>query len=196
MSLIASRLRQPFFGWVARNYFKKRVLHRPVESAAKQRKFGSAYLESLMGIGCEFEKLDGSAMSSVGIVATFLGVLVICSRGPLLLVPASALRWFGAAVKTKGRTRIFGVIAVLIAVPMIWSGVSETTGLAGVLFIFGVFVLVFAIPALVLFPSFYMSLSKGFVPDDLSGNLLGWRILGLVGVIIGVAIVMVGVDAL
>ena len=48
-------------------------------------------------------------MSLAGIVATFLGVLVICSRGPLLLVPASALRWFGEAIKTKGRTRMFGI---------------------------------------------------------------------------------------
>ncbi len=135
-------------------------------------------------------------MSSAGIVATFLGVLVICSRGPLLLVPASALRWFGEAIKTEGRTRIFGAIVALIAVPMIWSGISEDTSLAGVLLIFGVFVLVFAVPALVLFPRVYMSLGNSVVPDDLSGNLLGWRILGLVGVIIGVAIVMVGVDAL
>ncbi len=135
-------------------------------------------------------------MSTAGMAAMFLGVLIICSRVPLVLIPASALRWFGEAIKTEGRTRVSGAIVVLIAVPMIWSGMSENTGLAGVLFIFGVFVLVFAISALVLFPRVYMSLANSFVPDDLNGNLFGWRILGLVGVIIGVAIFMVGLDSL
>ncbi len=135
-------------------------------------------------------------MSTAGMVAMFLGVLIVCSRGPLLLIPASALRWFGEAIKTEGRTRVSGAIVVLIAVPMIWSGMSENTGLASVLFILGIFFLVVAIPALVLFPNVYMSLAISFVPDDFSGNLLGWRLLGLVGVIIGFAIFMAGMDAL
>ncbi len=135
-------------------------------------------------------------MSTAGMVAMFLGVLIVCSRGPLLLIPASALRWFGEAIKTEGRTRVSGAIVVIIAVPMIWSGMSENTGLASVLFILGIFFLVVAIPALVLFPNVYMSLAISFIPDDFSGNLLGWRLLGLVGVIIGVAIFMIGMRAL
>ncbi len=135
-------------------------------------------------------------MSTAGMVTMVLGVLIICTRGPLLLIPASALRWFGEAIKTEGRTRVCGAIVVLIAVPMIWSGMSENTGLASVLFILGIFFLVVAIPALVLFPNIYMSLAISFVPDDFSGNLLGWRLLGLVGVIIGFAIFMAGMRAL
>ncbi len=135
-------------------------------------------------------------MSTAGMVAMFLGVLIVCSRGPLLLIPATTLRWFSEAIKIEGRTRGFGAIVVLIAVPMLWSGMSENTGLASVLFIMGIFLLVVAIPALVLFPNVYMSLANSFIPEDLSGNLFGWRILGLVGVIIGFAIFMFGMSAL
>ena len=134
-------------------------------------------------------------MSTAGIVAMFLGALVVCIRGPLLLVPAATLRWFGEAIKTKGRTRVFGAFVALIAVPMIWSGMSENTGLAAVLFIVGVFFLAIAIPALVLFPSFYMSIADSVLPADSGSNLFGWRIIGLVNVIIGVAIFRVGMVA-
>ena len=80
---------------------------------------------------------------------------------------------------------------------MIWSGMSENSSLAAVLFIFGIFFLVVAIPALVLFPNVYMSIAESMLPaDDPAGNLFGWRILGLVSVIIGIAIFRVGVEAL
>ena len=77
-------------------------------------------------------------MSMSGIVAMFLGVLIICSRGPLIFIPASALRWFRVAIKTKNRTRGLGVIVILIALPMNWSGISEESELAVILSIFGV----------------------------------------------------------
>lgn len=59
-----------------------------------------------------------------------------------------------------------------------------------------VFFLVVAIPALVLFPNAYMSIASAFMPDDIKGNLIGWRLHRLAGVIIGVAIFMVGLGAL
>jgi hypothetical protein len=77
----------------------------------------------------------------------------------------------------------------------VWSGCTGA-GLESVMFIFGIFILIFAIPALLLVPSVYMNLANSFIPDDLSGYLLGWRMLGLVRVIIGVAISMVGFEAL
>jgi hypothetical protein len=135
-------------------------------------------------------------MSTSGIVAIFLGLLIICSRGQLLLVPAFTLRWFGEMIKTKVRTRIMGAFVVLMALPMIWSGMSENTGLASFLFIVGVFFLLIAVPALVLFPNIYMDIAESMLPEDLGGSLFGWRIMGLVGVIIGIAIFRVGMAAL
>ena len=135
-------------------------------------------------------------MSMAGIVAIFLGVFIVCSRGPLLLAPASTLRVFQKVIATKTRTRVLGGIVALIAVPMIWSGVLESTGLAIVLLIFGIFMLGCGILGLVLFPAAYMSIAESFLPDDLQGSLFGWRMLGLVGVLVGAAIFQVGLDAL
>ena len=99
-------------------------------------------------------------MSKVGIVAMLLGALVFCGRGPLLLAPAATLRLFGEAVKTEARTRMLGTFAVLIALLMIWSGIDQNSGLASIMFIFGVLILVITIPALVLFPRGYMSVAN------------------------------------
>ena len=135
-------------------------------------------------------------MSTAGIVTMFLGAFIVCIRGPLLLAPAATLRWFGEAIKTKSRTRVLGAFVVLITVPMMWSGVLENSGLANVLFILGVFIFVVSIPMLVLFPSAYMSIAGSFLPSDSGSNLFGWRIVGLVSVIIGIGIFRVGMVAL
>ena len=136
-------------------------------------------------------------MSTAGIVTMFLGALIVCIRGgPLLLAPAATLRWFGEATKTKGRTRVFGAFVVLITVPMMWSGMLENSPLANVLFILGVFIFAASILALVLFPSAYMSVAGSFLPSDASSNLFGWRLLGLVNVIIGTGIFWIGMVAL
>jgi hypothetical protein len=47
-----------------------------------------------------------------------------------------------------------------------------------------------------LFPNAYMTLANSFLPDESSKDLIGWLLLGLVGVIIGAAVFAVGVDAL
>ena len=135
-------------------------------------------------------------MGLAGIVAIFLGLFIIFSRGPLLLYPAFTLRWFGTVIESESRTRVLGALVTPIALLMIWAGISPRTGLETALFIFGVFFLVAAIPALLLFPKTYMNLASSFLPDNLSGSLFGWRLVGLLGVIIGVGILMVGVDAL
>ena len=64
------------------------------------------------------------------------------------------------------------------------------------MFAFGAFVVLFSIPTMALFPNAYMTLANSFLPDESSKDLIGWLLLGLVGVIIGAAVFAVGVDAL
>ena len=59
----------------------------------------------------------------------------------------------------------------------------------------GVFVVVVSLPALVFFPRAYMSVAEGFLPADSNNGLFGWRMLGLVGVVIGTALFMAGLHA-
>lgn len=148
-----------------------------------------------IAVKCEPESWNAT-VSFAAIVAIFLGALIICTRGPLILFPAYTFRWFGTVIKTQARTRVLGTVVTMIALLMVWAGMSQRAGLEAVLFVFGIFILVIAVPGLLLFPSIYMNLANSLMPDDLSGTLFGWRLLGLLGVIIGVAIMMVGVNAL
>ena len=131
-------------------------------------------------------------MSLSGWVAVAFGVLIIISRGPLLFAPAATLRFFAKAIQTEARTRLIGVFAILLALLMIWSSSSAQSGLEGFLLILGVFILVFTVPGMLMFPRTYMGILNSMLPTDLSGALFGWRLLGLVGVTIGIAFVSAG----
>ena len=136
-------------------------------------------------------------MSTVGIGFMLLGAFIVCSRGPLLLAPASVLRGFRAMVKTATRTRILGVfLLLLLAAPIIWAGVSEESTPATALLFIGWSIVGICVPALVLFPRVYMNLVDAVLPADPGDNLFGWRLLGLVGVIIGAALFQFGVHTL
>ena len=106
------------------------------------------------------------------------------------------LRGYKAIVKTSTRTRILGTCLVLLAAPTIWAGNSEESILATVLLFLGWAIVLASVPALVLFPRVYMSIAGGMLPDDATGTLFGWRLLGLVGMIIGVALFRAGMLAL
>lgn len=134
-------------------------------------------------------------MSVSGLVAAFIGIVIIGIRAPLVVAPASALRWLSWAVETEGRTRAFGTVATLIAAPVIWCGVYETSALANVMLIIGVFFAAVTVLALILFPRTYMSLVDSLVPADLSTKLFGWRVLGVFGVTVGVTILRIGLRA-
>ena len=137
-------------------------------------------------------------MSTAGMVAMFLGVLIICLRAPLIIIPRTTLRAFAKVVSTETGTRGLGVLSTLIfSAPMIWAGVAENSGLAEFLLILGIFILAVAVLALVLFPRTYMSIAESFLPPEESdSNLFGWRLLGVVSVIIGGAIFVAGLRAL
>lgn len=123
-------------------------------------------------------------MSAVGIVSIILGLLIVISRGLLVVSPRTTLQSFGKIIQTESRTRLVGLATLLLPVLMIWAGGSADTGLAGVLLIFGLFMLA-AISWLVFFPGSYIHFCRGFVPPDPDSNLMGWRLMGLLGVFIG-----------
>ena len=135
-------------------------------------------------------------MSKVGIVAIFLGVLIAFGRGPLLLAPSATLRWFKTAIETEARTRMLGMFAILIGSLMTWAGIDQGSGLESIMFIVGVFIVVVTIPALLLFPSAYMSVASSMLPADADTSLFGWRIVGFVNIVIGVALIRAGMVAL
>ncbi len=131
-------------------------------------------------------------MSSVGIVYIVFGSFIVISRGLIVVAPATTLRWVKDMIRTETRVRTLGLYAVVLSALMIWAGASEDTVLANVLLIFGLFYLLFAIPWLVFFPRSYMEFANSLLPS----NLMVWRVLGLLGAIVGLVLVHFGLGAL
>ena len=138
----------------------------------------------------------GAAVSEVGFVSIALGVVVVCSRGALLVAPAAALRWFEGLIGTDQRTRALGAVSLTLGATMVWAGASEHSGLATILSVVGWAMVAISTLALVLFPAVYRAIGESLLPSDPDADLTGWRILGLAGVIIGGFLIYFGALAL
>jgi len=134
-------------------------------------------------------------MSPVGIVSIAVGILAVFGRGALVVAPAATLRWFTRQVGTNSRIRVMGVIGLLLGAAMFWAGSSDDSVLATVLTAFGLGALAVSILT-VLFPGGYREVADKLLPDVETANLTRWRILGLVGAMIGVLLIYFGVLAL
>lgn len=135
-------------------------------------------------------------MSEAGVASILLGVVVVCSRGALLVAPAATLRWFAGLVATNGGTRVFGVVALTLGVAMTWAGASEESVLATVLSLIGWAVIGISTFGLVLFPAVYRNIVEAVMPSDANASLAGWRGLGLAGVLLGGLLIYFGALAL
>lgn len=138
----------------------------------------------------------GAAVSEVGAVSIVLGVIVLCSRGALLVAPRATLRWFEGVIGTNGRTRALGVVALTLGAAMAWAGASEDSVLATIMAFVGWPVVGFSTFALVLFPSVYQDIGAAVLPSGANEDLTGWRVLGLAGVVIGGLLIYFGALAL
>lgn len=134
----------------------------------------------------------GASVSSVGIVSIVLGLSIAISRAFLVVAPAATLRWFAERISTEARTRAFGASMLILPAAMIWAGASEDSGLAGVLLIFGLFILFAIVGWLWAFPRSYMEFCGAFLPHDENSSMVGWRVLGLLGVAIGLVFIYYG----
>lgn len=137
-------------------------------------------------------------MSEVGVVSIVVGVIVVCGRGALLVAPAATLRWFGGVIATNCGTRALGAIALTLGAAMVWAGASEHSGLATVLSVVGWIIVGISSLALVLFPGPYRAIAEAVLPSaaDADADLLGWRIVGLLGISVGAILIYFGAVAL
>ena len=135
-------------------------------------------------------------MSTVGIAAIILGIMIFIGRGALVIGPATTLNWFRKLLAKDLTVRLLGVGLVPLGAAMVWAGGTESTGLANIIVIFGWLIIAISAPLLVLFPAGYRFLADLFMPDDVDGDLAGWRILGILGAAVGLAFIFAGASAL
>ena len=124
-------------------------------------------------------------MNMTGIVSIVFGVMIVCTRAPLVFAPASALGWFKAIVESNRGIRLMVSAMLPLGLMMMWAGASESSGLAGVLFIIGCFISV-ALVLIFMFPTGYGMFALAVLPATESESaFVGWRVVGLVAICIG-----------
>ena len=135
-------------------------------------------------------------MTAVGVVSIGVGVLALCGRLATIVAPAANLRGFKRLIRTNGRMRVVGVVAVTLGATMVWAGASEESTLASVLSVVGWAIVVAGTLAGVVFPSAYRALVNKTLPSDASASLTLLRIRGLLGIIASVLLIYFGARAL
>ena len=134
-------------------------------------------------------------MSAVGVVSIALGLLVVCGRGPLVVAPAAWLRWLRGLIETNKTTRIFAAFLMVISAAMVWAGTADATALAVILRLWGLLGLVLA-SLMVISPGPWREFASAFFPAVGDTRLPGWRMIGVLNVIVGSLLVYFGVLAL
>ena len=133
------------------------------------------------------------AAHQVSIVAIYLGAWIIVTRFLLVVWPRATLAWLATTLQHKNRVRAGGVVFfVTLLVPMIWAGArnqSETLG--QVLLLLGI-AGSFSLGWMVIHPTSFGNVFAGWLRRPAGGDVGGWRVLGAVGVVIGLALVLAG----
>ena len=157
-------------------------------------------------------------MSVLGIVSIAAGTLGVFIGGSFVVVPATSLRRMEQMIRTNRPIRGVGAFALVLGATMVWAGASEggsydlssQTTLAFIVSLIGWALVVILTPVLVVLPGFCRDLINAFLPSDsegetpqalktsldTSGSLIGWRLMGLVRVVISVALIYFGALAL
>ena len=135
-------------------------------------------------------------MSGVGIASIVLGVIVVCGRLPFVVSPAPILRWLRRLVASDSRIRVLGACFVPPGVAMVWVGNRADGELAGVVMFVGLWILGWDFLLFIAFPAGYRFLIERLVPQEPEGSFIGWRLVGLASVAVGVIFIIAGMRAL
>ena len=131
-------------------------------------------------------------MDSFSIICIAVGILVIVGRGPLIFAPSATLRFYDRwLLSTNARFRVFGVVFATLAMALLFSDFGEGV-LAGLLHTFGWFMATVALLFLVL-PNVlrrFIQTIFGYIEESVDNGIV--RIVGLLSVVFGLALIYLG----
>ena len=132
-------------------------------------------------------------MDSLSTICIGVGILVIVGRGPLIVAPTATLRFYDRwLLSTKARFRVFGAVFAILSIALLFSDFGEGV-LAGFLHTFGWFMAAVALLFLSLpnvLRRFIQSIF-GYIEESVDDGIV--RIVGLLAVVFGFALIYVGV---
>ncbi|MBW2294524.1 MAG: hypothetical protein JRG94_19765 [Deltaproteobacteria bacterium] len=131
-------------------------------------------------------------MDYLSILCILIGTLIIATRGPLIFAPRAMLRLIRWLIATDARLRGIGLVLTVLAAAPLLLPLGEGP-VAGGLYALG-WLLAFAALWLLFAPGPYRLVAQG-VLDYVDGSVdeAIVRILGILAVAIGVALVYVGI---
>ena len=131
-------------------------------------------------------------MDPLSILCILIGILIIAVRAPMIFAPTATLRFFGRLISTDAGIRGIGLVIAPLAVALVVLARGEGLA-AGILHALG---WLFAAATLWLLaaPDSYRRLARGvldFFESSVDPAIV--RIIGLVAVATGVAIIYIGI---
>jgi len=128
----------------------------------------------------------------LSILCVLIGILIIATRGPMLFAPSATLRFFQRLISSDARIRGIGVLIAPLAVALIALPLGEGVA-AGILRALG-WIWAAATLWLIAAPNSYRRLARGVLTYfESSADEAVVRIIGLVAVAIGGAMVYFGI---
>ena len=131
-------------------------------------------------------------MDALSIVCIVVGCLIIIGRGPLAFDPSRTLRWHKSLFTTNARLRAFGVFLAVGATALLLAPLGEGS-LVGLLYALGWLLAIAALLFLIM-PNILRSiifLIFDFLEHSVPSAII--RVLGLVAIAAGLALIYVGV---
>ena len=132
-------------------------------------------------------------MDSLSIICIAVGILVIVGRGPLIFAPSATLRFYDRWLfSTNARFRVVGVVIATLAMALLLSDFGEGVP-SGFLHAVGWFLGTAARFVLVL-PNVlrrFVQTIFGYIEESVNDGVV--RIVGLLAVVVGLALIYVGV---
>ena len=131
-------------------------------------------------------------MDSLAVICIVVGTLTIVVRGPLLVAPRATLRFYARLIfSTNARCRVFGVVVATLAIALLLLPFERS--MSGFLHAVGWVVAAMALWPLVL-PDGWLGFWRpifSFLEHSVDDAIV--RILGLLAVVVGVALIYVGI---
>jgi len=127
-------------------------------------------------------------MNKLAIVSVVLGIIVIALRGPMIFSPDAVIRPFKKLIESRTRMRIMGAVFTVLGLVLVFSawGVDHTA--ARVMMGLGCFMALIALFFMTIFPSVYRQIAD----IVLDWNPLIFRVIGVLGVGMGVLFIYLG----
>ncbi len=131
-------------------------------------------------------------MDPLSILCVLIGTLIVATRGPLIFAPTATLQFFKRLLSTNARIRLIATVGAPMAVALITLPLGPGN-VAGILRVFG-WIWASATLWLLAAPDSYRRVSGGildFIESSVAEAII--RMIGVVAVAIGIALIYFGI---